>query len=87
MLDGLKAPAHLATAGCPDHPHRGFETCSIMIEGKMEHQDFVGNKVCSQTLTCVSMRNDLEASERQMALTPCCCSRFSSALVTMHMVA
>lgn len=34
-----------ASAGFPDHPHRGFETCSIMLSGRMEHQDSMGNKV------------------------------------------
>jgi redox-sensitive bicupin YhaK (pirin superfamily) len=43
MLDELKMPAHEATAGFPDHPHRGFETCSIMLSGKIEHRDSVGN--------------------------------------------
>jgi redox-sensitive bicupin YhaK (pirin superfamily) len=43
MLDELKMPPNEATAGFPDHPHRGFETCSIMLSGKMEHSDHVGN--------------------------------------------
>jgi len=30
-------------AGFPDHPHRGFETVTIMLEGLMRHQDSVGN--------------------------------------------
>ena len=30
-------------AGFPDHPHRGFETVTIMLEGQMRHRDSVGN--------------------------------------------
>ena len=45
MLDELRMPAREASAGFPDHPHRGFETCSIMFSGKMEHHDSVGNQV------------------------------------------
>ncbi len=30
-------------AGFPDHPHRGFETVTYMIDGAMEHKDNVGN--------------------------------------------
>src|SRR5512141_2977593 len=30
-------------AGFPDHPHRGFETVTIMIDGAVEHKDSVGN--------------------------------------------
>jgi redox-sensitive bicupin YhaK (pirin superfamily) len=30
-------------AGFPDHPHRGFETVTYMLEGAMEHRDSVGN--------------------------------------------
>ena len=46
MLDELKCPSHEAVSGFPDHPHRGFETCSIMLSGKMEHKDSHGNHVC-----------------------------------------
>jgi len=30
-------------AGFPDHPHRGFETVTFMIDGKMRHEDNKGN--------------------------------------------
>lgn len=30
-------------AGFPPHPHRGFETVTYMLEGKMEHKDHMGN--------------------------------------------
>jgi redox-sensitive bicupin YhaK (pirin superfamily) len=29
--------------GFPPHPHRGFETVTYMLQGKMRHQDSVGN--------------------------------------------
>ncbi|MFB5620585.1 MAG: pirin family protein [Nitrosopumilus sp.] len=29
--------------GAPDHPHRGFETVTYMIEGAFEHKDSQGN--------------------------------------------
>lgn len=31
-------------AGFPDHPHRGFETVTYMLEGHMLHQDHMGNR-------------------------------------------
>lgn len=43
MLDELKLPAGMATAGFPDHPHRGMATCTIMKSGRMEHKDSIGN--------------------------------------------
>ncbi|CAI2374922.1 unnamed protein product [Moneuplotes crassus] len=41
MLDlfSIKLPA-----GFPDHPHRGFETVTYMISGKIYHEDFKGHK-------------------------------------------
>jgi len=32
-----------AAKGAPDHPHRGFETVSYILEGELEHKDSVGN--------------------------------------------
>jgi len=31
-------------AGFPDHPHRGFETVTYMIAGRMRHQDSAGHE-------------------------------------------
>lgn len=31
-------------AGFPNHPHRGFETVTYMLDGNMSHQDHIGNK-------------------------------------------
>ena len=30
--------------GFPDHPHRGFETVTYMLEGRMRHRDHLGNE-------------------------------------------
>lgn len=30
-------------AGFPPHPHRGFETVTYMIDGRMQHRDHLGN--------------------------------------------
>src|SRR2546423_10206650 len=30
--------------GAPDHPHRGFETVTYVLEGEMNHEDSAGHK-------------------------------------------
>lgn len=45
MLDlfGSDQPADYI-GGFPDHPHRGFETVTFMLEGRMRHRDSAGNE-------------------------------------------
>ncbi|CDP13757.1 unnamed protein product [Coffea canephora] len=33
-----------APGGFPDHPHRGFETVTYMLQGAVTHEDFKGHK-------------------------------------------
>ena len=44
MLDnfGTENPGDYI-GGFPDHPHRGFETVTYMLQGRMRHRDSVGN--------------------------------------------
>ncbi|MBL0186841.1 MAG: pirin family protein [Candidatus Obscuribacter sp.] len=45
LLDHLE-PVQLAPGqakGAPDHPHRGFETVTYLLDGYMEHRDSKGN--------------------------------------------
>ena len=45
LLDEM-GPADLGPGeakGAPDHPHRGFETVTYMLTGRMEHRDSQGN--------------------------------------------
>ncbi|QCD78241.1 RmlC-like jelly roll fold [Vigna unguiculata] len=41
MLDEFSVTA---PAGFPDHPHRGFETVTYMLQGAITHEDFEGHK-------------------------------------------
>ena len=46
LLDEM-GPANYAPGeaiGAPWHPHRGFETVTYMLAGKMQHEDSAGNK-------------------------------------------
>jgi len=41
LLDEFKVKK---PAGFPDHPHRGFETVTYMLDGSFRHEDFCGHK-------------------------------------------
>src|SRR5262249_11012907 len=46
LLDEM-GPADYApgeAVGAPDHPHRGFETVTYMLDGEFEHEDSAGHK-------------------------------------------
>ncbi|MEH6564897.1 MAG: pirin family protein [Halopseudomonas sp.] len=45
MLDEFgSASAEDYVGGFPSHPHRGFETVTYMLEGRMLHEDHLGNR-------------------------------------------
>jgi quercetin 2,3-dioxygenase len=44
LLDEMRSDeAGDYVAGFPDHPHRGFETVTYMLAGRMRHEDHAGN--------------------------------------------
>ena len=45
MLDEFSSEdANDYIAGFPNHPHRGFETVTYMLDGHMRHEDHLGNR-------------------------------------------
>lgn len=44
MLDYLSSEKGTLSAGFPWHPHRGIETITYLIKGKIKHEDSLGNK-------------------------------------------
>lgn len=45
MLDEFRSDDPLDyIAGFPDHPHRGFQTVTYMLAGRMRHRDSAGNE-------------------------------------------
>jgi redox-sensitive bicupin YhaK (pirin superfamily) len=46
LLDQM-GPLQIApgqATGFPDHPHRGFETVTYLLDGQIEHKDSFGNR-------------------------------------------
>src|SRR5664280_137368 len=60
-------------AGFPDHPHRGFETVTYMLDGHMLHQDHLGNhgdlrSGGAQWMTCLLYTSDAADEEDSVDL-------------------
>ena len=45
LLDEMGPAVHApySAKGAPDHPHRGFETVTYLLDGEFEHKDSAGN--------------------------------------------
>jgi hypothetical protein len=45
LVDEMEPVDHApgTAQGAPDHPHRGFETVTYLLEGEFEHRDSMGN--------------------------------------------
>lgn len=43
LLDEMDITPDAKDTGFPNHPHRGFETVTYMLSGRMRHGDLVGN--------------------------------------------
>src|SRR5438874_12963956 len=46
LLDEMGPVEYAAgqAVGAPDHPHRGFETVTYMLDGEFEHEDSAGHR-------------------------------------------
>jgi len=45
MIDEIRSDeAQDYMAGFPSHPHRGFETITYLLQGRMKHEDHLGNQ-------------------------------------------
>lgn len=44
MLDYFESDKGIDSPGFPWHPHKGIETITYMLRGKVQHEDSLGNK-------------------------------------------
>ena len=66
LLDELRGDtAEDYMGGFPSHPHRGFETVTYMLEGKMRHKDSAGNEgvICAGDIQWMTAGSGIIHSE------------------------